>query len=208
VVGVAHLTWLSLTDPVGNTTTWVYDCLGRAVQETNELGYTRSFVYNAAGYLLRQVDRLGRVRQFQYDHLGRNTAEIWYNSTEDADLDQNRQRTISFSFDLAGQLTGVDDAEGNRTARFIDANQNGQLDAGDTDITEYTWDHRNRLVKVEHRAGYGAAVDRVIENHYDSENRWVRRAIDACVPLLRQKQCANHRMALLAFRQAVAHGAR
>ena len=66
-------------------------------------------------------------------------------------------------------------------------------------------DHRNRLVKVQHRAGYGAAVDRVIENYYDSENRWVRRAIDACVPLLRQKQCGNHRMALLAFRQAVAH---
>jgi len=119
------------------------------------------------------------VRQFQYDNLGRNTAEIWYNTTEDADADQNRQRTISFSFDLAGQLTGVDHAEGNRTARFIDANQNGQLDAGDTDITEYTWDHRNRLVKVQHRAGYGAAVDRVIENYYDSENRSVRRAIDA-----------------------------
>gem|GEM_PF-6947307 len=68
-------------------------------------------------------------------------------------------------------------------------------------------DHRNRLVKVEHRAGH-AAVDRVIENYYDSENRWLRRAIDARVPLLRQKQCGNQRMALLAFRQAVAHGAR
>jgi len=45
--------------------------------------------------------------------------------------------------------------------------------------------HRNRLVKVQHRAGYRAAVDRVIENYYDSENRWVRRAIDARVPLLR-----------------------
>ena len=60
--------------------------------------------------------------------------------------------------------------------------------------------------EVEHRAGYGAAVDRVIENYYDSENRWVPRAIDARVPLLRQKQCGNHRMALLAFGQAVAHG--
>ena len=42
---------------------------------------------------------------------------------------------------------------------------------GDTDITQYTWDHRNRLVKVEHRAGYAAAVDRVIENAYDFQNR-------------------------------------
>ncbi len=387
---------LSLTDPVGNTTTWVYDALGRTVAETNELGNTRYFVYDAAGYLVRRIDRLGRVRQFQYDNLGRNTAEIWYNNVEDADADQNRQRTITFSYDLVGQLTSVDDvdadytysydalgrvttlthsivglvpmvtftqaydaagrrtelktqingtaefvnqwtydalgrvvritqgpqpggravaekrvdfsydaagqltalaryadlagtqlvaessysydqagrlrnlrhfqgqttfveytwnfdaanrmtqyinsvdgtadytsdaagqltaadydyqtdesyqydsngnrvlangstyttgtnnrllsdgtyrylydAEGNRTHRFIDNNQNGQLDAGDTDITQYTWDHRNRLVKVEHRLGYAAAVDKVVEYFYDYQNRWVRKALDS-----------------------------
>jgi len=71
------------------------------------------------------------------------------------------------------------DAERNRTHRFIDANQNGQLDSGDTDITEYTWDHRNRLVKVEHRPGYAAAVDKVVEYAYDYENRWVRKRLDA-----------------------------
>jgi len=386
---------LSLTDPVGNTTTWTYDSLGRAVEETNELDDTRYFVYDAAGYLLRQIDRLGRVRQFQYDNLGRNTAEIWYNNVQDADADQNRQRTIAFSYDLVGQLTSVDDveadytytydalgrvitlthsivgltpmvtfnqtydavgrrtelktqvngtaefvnqwtydnlgrviritqgpqpggrtvaekrvdlaydaagqlvsltryadlagtqlvaqsqytydqagrlrglshfrgqttfveytwnfdaanrmiqyinsvdgtadytsdatgqltaadydyqsdesyqydangnrvtangstyttgtnnrllsdgtyrylydAEGNRTHRFIDANANGQLDAGDTDITQYTWDHRNRLTKVEHRASYAAAVDHVVEYAYDYANRWVYKRLD------------------------------
>jgi len=71
------------------------------------------------------------------------------------------------------------DAEANRTHRFIDANQNGQLDSGDTDITQYTWDHRNRLVKVEHRASYAAAVDKVVEYAYDYENRWVRKRLDA-----------------------------
>ncbi|MBC7353892.1 MAG: hypothetical protein H5U08_16150, partial [Thermogutta sp.] len=50
------------------------------------------------------------------------------------------------------------DAEGNRTHRFIDTNANGQLDSGDRDITQYTWDHRNRLTKVEHRSSYAAAV--------------------------------------------------
>ncbi|GAB6188111.1 hypothetical protein [Thermopirellula anaerolimosa] len=70
-------------------------------------------------------------------------------------------------------------AVGKRTHRFIDANANGQLDAGDTDITQYTWDHRNRLTKVEHRASYAAAVDKVVEYFYDYQNRWVRRAIDA-----------------------------
>ena len=39
------------------------------------------------------------------------------------------------------------DAEGNRTRKFRDQNANGQLDSGDTDITEYAWDHRNRQAK-------------------------------------------------------------
>lgn len=71
------------------------------------------------------------------------------------------------------------DAAGNRTAKFIDANQNGQLDARDTDITQYTWDHRNRLAKVEHRPTYAEAVDRVIENAYDFQNRSRPPALDA-----------------------------
>ena len=33
---------------------------------------------------------------------------------------------------------------------------------GHTDITQYTWDHHNWLVKVEHRAGCAAAVDQIL----------------------------------------------
>jgi len=103
---------------VGNTTTWTYDALGRTVAETNELGDTRYFVYDAGGHLLRQIDRLGRVRQFQYDNLGCNTAEIWYNNVQDAEADQNRQRTITFSYNLVGQLTNVDDIEADYTYSY------------------------------------------------------------------------------------------
>jgi hypothetical protein len=38
------------------------------------------------------------------------------------------------------------DAVGNRTAKFIDNNHNGVLDSGDTSVTTYTWDQRNRLI--------------------------------------------------------------
>ncbi|GAB6184561.1 RHS repeat domain-containing protein [Thermopirellula anaerolimosa] len=54
-----------------------------------------------------------------------------------------------------------------------------QTDSGGGDITQYTWDHRNRLVKVEHRASYAAAVDKVVEYAYDYQNRWVRKRLDA-----------------------------
>ena len=39
-----------------------------------------------------------------------------------------------------GTYTYAYDAEGNRIAKFIDANDDGVLDAGDTSITQYTWD--------------------------------------------------------------------
>ena len=51
------------------------------------------------------------MRQFSYDDLGRNTAELWYNNVTDADADQNRLGTISFTYDGAGQMLSASDWE-------------------------------------------------------------------------------------------------
>ena len=101
---------LTLTDPEGNTTSYVYDSLGRVIEETNELADTRYFVYNDAGLLVRAIDREGRVIVYQYDNLYRNTGEIWYNNVTDADADQNRQNTISYTYDAAGNLLTASDS--------------------------------------------------------------------------------------------------
>jgi len=177
---------------------WSFDAAGRMTQYVNSVDGTADYTSDATGQLTAADYNYQDDESYQYDANGNRVLANGQSYTTGSN-----NRLLS-----DGTYRYLYDAEGNRTARFIDANQNGQLDAGDADITQYTWDHRNRLVKVQHRAGYGAAVDRVIENYYDSENRWVRRAINARVPLLRQKQCGNHRMPLLAFRQAVAHGAR
>jgi RHS repeat-associated protein len=75
------------------------------------------------------------------------------------------------------------DAEGNRTARFVDANADGVLDAGDTDVTEYKWDVRNRLSEVRQYADYTSfAADspsQVVDYLYDVENRWIGEKIDS-----------------------------
>jgi len=51
-----------------------------------------------------------------------------------------------------------------------------------THITRYTWDHRNRLTRVEQFADHAAfeaqQPDRVVEYAYDFGNRWVRRVVD------------------------------
>ncbi len=88
------------------------------------------------------------------------------------------------------------DAEGNRTAKFVDQDANGVLSAGDTDVTVYGWDQRNRLVAVSHVAGWGSTQAGVVAGFsasgaglpgsdlelrysYDYADRRIRRSIDA-----------------------------
>ena len=59
-----------------------------------------------------------------------------------------------------GTYTYYYDAEGNRTAKFIDADHDLLFDSGDSNITEYAWDNRNRLTEVEFLADYVFLSDR------------------------------------------------
>jgi RHS repeat-associated protein len=72
-----------------------------------------------------------------------------------------------------GTYTYTYDAEGNRTAKFIDTNADGVLDSGDTNVTIYGWDNRNRLVSVTSYATYGDAPTQTVTYSYDAENRWI-----------------------------------
>ncbi|MGI6417850.1 MAG: RHS repeat domain-containing protein [Thermoguttaceae bacterium] len=62
------------------------------------------------------------------------------------------------------------DAEGNRTKR---------TDIVTGAVTEYVWDHRNRLVSVIDRASDGGPILQSVEYAYDSQNRWIAKSIDA-----------------------------
>ena len=78
-----------------------------------------------------------------------------------------------------GTYTYAYDAEGNRTEKFIDNNHDGVLDAGDTDVTEYTWDARERLTKVTDYAVEGGPATEVVDYLYDVENHWIGETIDS-----------------------------
>jgi len=45
-------------------------------------------------------------------------------------------------------------------------------------VTEYVWDHRNRLVGVIDRLGEGGPIVQSVEYVYDSQNRWIARSLD------------------------------
>jgi YD repeat-containing protein len=79
------------------------------VLEAYELGQSRHFVYNDGGYLNRRIDGRGLLRELQYDTLGCNTAEIWDNTAADAEMNANRQSTLSFTHDALGRLTAAAD---------------------------------------------------------------------------------------------------
>ncbi|MFG0262264.1 MAG: hypothetical protein ACF788_07725 [Novipirellula sp. JB048] len=93
---------LTLSDPVGNTTTWTYDKLDRVLTATNELSDTRTNQYDAAGNLTQVTDRNGRVTTYEYDHLHRRTAENWLDG-------MTTLRTLTYSYDAASQLVSASD---------------------------------------------------------------------------------------------------
>ena len=78
-----------------------------------------------------------------------------------------------------GTYTYAYDAEGNRTEKFIDNNHDGVLDAGDTDVTEYAWDARERLTKVTDYAVEGGPATEVVDYLYDVENHCIGETIDS-----------------------------
>lgn len=96
--------------------------------------------------------------------------------------------TESFSFDNTGNRTGggnsVDknrlmsdgtynytyDGEGNRTSR---------TNIATTETILYSWDHRNRLTKVEYRNTPTGPATKIVANTYDAFDRRVMKQVDA-----------------------------
>ncbi|ASV76677.1 hypothetical protein THTE_4076 [Thermogutta terrifontis] len=148
--------------------TWNFDAANRMTQYINSVDGTADYTSDATGQLTAADYDYQSDESYQYDANGNRVTANGSTYTTGTN-----NRLLS-----DGTYRYLYDAEGNRTHRFIDTNANGQLDAGDTDITQYTWDHRNRLTKVEHRSSYAAAVDHVVEYAYDYANRWVYKRLD------------------------------
>jgi RHS repeat-associated protein len=126
---------------------------------------------------------------YSYDPTGQLIAVTGDQANESYSYDANGNRVTANG---STYTTGTDnrlisdgtytysyDAEGNRVAKFIDTNTDGVLDTGDTDITQYAWDNRNRLVEVTSRAIFGGDPTQIVQYRYDPENRLVGENIDS-----------------------------
>jgi RHS repeat-associated protein len=97
----------TLTDPDGNTTTWNYDNLNRAHEETNALSDTRTYGYYPTGELQQLTDRNGLITQYAFDPVNRTTTETWLDTDNTTVI-----RNIVSTYDADGRLIGVTDHDG------------------------------------------------------------------------------------------------
>jgi len=95
----------ALTDAEGNTTWFEYDRNNRLVKETRPEGQQTAYGYDDAGNLIEKIDAKNQKTEYEYDDAGRLAYIRYFAAAEDV----NPAKTVSFSYDDAGNLTGYDD---------------------------------------------------------------------------------------------------
>jgi len=177
---------------------FTFDNTGRLIALTHSKGQTTladyDWTFDAASRMTQHVHDGDGTADYTSDDASQLTAADYdYDPPLDDEAytyDDNGNRvTGGYTVGTCNRMTSdgtyayLYDDEGNRTARFIDADEDGVITSGDTDITTYAWDHRNRLVEVSHFADYGdynsESPDKVVQYAYDYQNRWVRKLLDS-----------------------------
>lgn len=120
-------------------------------QRTSSTDGTANYTYDTIGQLTGATYTYQTEESYSYDPNGNRTNGNYTTGTN------NRLTTD-------GTYTYQYDSEGNRTARFVDNDSSGTLTTGDTDVTEYTWDYRNRLVSVTSRDTAGGSATQVVDS--------------------------------------------
>ena len=144
---------------LGTTTlsdsTWTYDAAQRIRQMTSPDG-TTTYTYDDTDQLTVADHSYQTDEAYSYD-LNGNRTNTGYQTTTNNRL--TNDGTFSYTYDN----------EGNRTRRTRTATG---------EVTNYTWDHRNRLTRVEVRPTAGGAVIRSAVYTYDAYDRRISKTVD------------------------------
>jgi len=107
--GITRYTWdsadnlLAVTDATGSITRYTYDAANRPIKEQRPLGQATLYTYDAQGRLLTVTDPKGNKIVLRYDVAGRRVEETH------TPAGSSVTRTISYTWNAAGQLTGSTD---------------------------------------------------------------------------------------------------
>lgn len=165
------------------TTTYSYDGIGRLTSLQHAQGVTAlagyDYTYDAASRITAIDSLLDGLTNYTNDYTGQLIDADHTGQPDEAyDYDENGNRsnyTIDDNNQIAsdGTFNYEYDDEGNRTAK---------VNIATGARTEYTWDHRNRLVLVTEKNSGGTVLS-TVDQAYDIFNRWVRSEVDSNGPL-------------------------
>ena len=134
--------------------TYSYDAVHRTTAKTHH-DQTFDYVYNQTGQLTEALRSIADNERFEYDDNGNRISN-------GGDVGENNQILADNDFDFDY------DAEGNLIAK---------LEIVTGNVTEYSYDHRNRLIRVEERDANDSVVTDV-EFVYDALDRRIGKITD------------------------------
>lgn len=175
------------TDGEGLTTTYAYDAFDQLVAVTDARGKTAYSYYDLTGRTTTTRDAIGRVTATRYNAFGEVTRSTRYaNAASNAasatvppavTADSARDTVIGWSYDKAGRITAITDAEAAVMAQSYNAfgDMVSRVDPLDTRsvLTTMAYDRRGLLkTRIVDAAGGGQAL--TTSYGYDAFGREVR----------------------------------
>ena len=157
---------------------WQYDAAGNVTQMLSAADATTGNSWGEVDYTYDATNQLTGAAYSTFQNAP-TTESYSYSATSNGNRTNSGYQTGSDNELVTnGTYTYSYDANGNETARWIASGSNEtQPGTGDTDITTYQWDYRNRLTTVTHYATYGAAADKTVSYTYDAFNRLVTETV-------------------------------
>ncbi len=157
---------LEVVNALSNSTTYVYDLLGRQTSMTTPAGTTSTTYDAATGRVASRTDGKSNSTSFTYDILNRQTAAT----------DRLGEQTLRGYNRCCGQLAWVEDAEGKRTDYAYDVlGRRLTTTLHDNSVTTVAYDAAGRRSKVTKQSGveqqliYQAMTGLLTEiKHYDA----------------------------------------
>jgi RHS repeat-associated protein len=147
---------LTVTNPLGNTTKYVYDGNGNVETVTDGRSNTTTYSFDKANQLTKIKAANENVKEIGYDSMGRVTSRV-----------NGNKNTTKYVRNLLGQITEVIDPLERKTTREYDSagNLKKVKDPEERTIT-YTYDAGDRLTKVD----YSEVATADVTYEYDKDD--------------------------------------
>jgi len=184
--------FVSRTDPLGQSSLYSFDQRNRT-SGWQSLAGTAAYTFDAGGNKLRELYSDGTDLNFTYDDEGRLLTAAGLTLARDANgqitasngiaiaRDVNSRiasitygdgKSVLYSYDTRGLLTGVKDWVGGTTAfQYNDAHQVVSLTRPDGTTTQYSYDKNGKLASIVESAGATINLTRDAAGRVDSSDR-------------------------------------